>query len=52
MNDGANFLAVESELNISFLPKVKNDDGDIVIHAETKCGGVHDPELVADALAE
>ena len=52
MNDGANVLAVESKLDVSFLLKIKNDDGNVIVDVETKGCGIHDAELTADTLLE
>jgi hypothetical protein len=36
MNNGANILAIKSELDVPFLLKIKNDDWNVIIHTETK----------------
>ena len=52
MNDGANVLAIESELDIPFLLEIKNDDWNVIIHTETKRSGIHDTEFATDTLAK
>jgi hypothetical protein len=36
MNNGANILAIKSELDVPFLLEIKNDDWNVIIHTETK----------------
>jgi hypothetical protein len=52
MNDGANVLAIEGELDVPFLLEIKNDDWNIIIHTETEGGRIHDTKFAANALSE